>query len=171
MTSPAMCTMSYPFDGWESCDVRYVTPIKKCVGYFGNITGVATPEWSTQEERFDSLADAFVGHVESGDFVLIEGYAFGAKGQVFNIGECGGVLKHKLWSMGVEFDVVPPTVLKKFATGKGNSDKKAMNDAFVLETGFDVRAALGMSDKQWNPSSDVVDAYYLCRMAKTSRDG
>jgi len=63
----------------------------------------------------------------------------------------------------IPYITVPPTVLKKFATGKGNANKELMQEAFMLETGWDIKALLGQTEKQWNPSSDIIDAYYLVR--------
>lgn len=59
--------------------------------------------------------------------VVLEGYSYGSKGRaVFDIGELGGVVRHELYTSGYRFVVVPPSTLKKFATGKGNIGKDAM---------------------------------------------
>jgi hypothetical protein len=158
-----MCICEGPVE-WESCEVHYLTGTKKTAGRFGPCSGVLTPDWSSQEERFDAISDYFVSKLRPSDGVLIENYAMGAKGKVFHIGENTGLLKHKLYKLGVDFKVASPSALKKFATGKGNSNKEAMNHAFVEKTGYDVRAAMGLSGDSWNPSSDVVDSYFLCQM-------
>ena len=62
---------------------------------------------------------------------------------------------------------VPPTVIKKFATGKGNADKAKMQDAFMQENNIDLKHELKMTEKQWNPSSDIIDAYYICKYGAT----
>lgn len=56
----------------------------------------------------------------------IEGYAYSAKGAVFNLGELGGVLRLALSKHGIPTIEVPPTFLKKTITGKGNSPKNVM---------------------------------------------
>ena len=56
-----------------------------------------------------------------------------------------------------------PTTIKKFATGKGNANKEKLYDAFVEETGIDIRKTLDISNKSWNPVSDIVDAYYIAK--------
>lgn len=56
----------------------------------------------------------------------IEGYAYSAKGAVFNLGELGGVLRLALYTRGIPTIEVPPTFLKKHMTGKGNSPKNLM---------------------------------------------
>jgi Holliday junction resolvasome RuvABC endonuclease subunit len=60
---------------------------------------------------------------------------------------------------------MPPTQIKKFATGKGNANKELMQDSFVKETGVDMKKLLTMTEKQWNPSSDIIDAYYIAKIA------
>ena len=56
----------------------------------------------------------------------IEGYAFAAKGAVFNLGELGGVLRLALYNRGIPSIEVPPTFLKKYITGKGNAQKNLL---------------------------------------------
>lgn len=59
--------------------------------------------------------------------VFIEGYGFGARGRaVFNLGELGGILRRLLFISAVPYYDVPPTTLKKFITGKGNSNKNIL---------------------------------------------
>jgi Holliday junction resolvasome RuvABC endonuclease subunit len=96
------------------------------------------------------------------DLVVIEGYAMGAKGLVFNIAENTGCLKQMLWVDGIKFITPAPTTVKKFATGKGNSNKEKMEEAFVAETGVDVRVPINQT-KGSNPSSDIIDSYYMAK--------
>lgn len=170
MTSPAACFCRGPEISWEDCEVHYLTSSPRHVGVNGNCVGTAIPEWTTQEERFDFISDHFASLMKEDDFVLLEGYAMGASGRVFHIGENTGLLKHKMWLLGCEFVVAPPSSIKKHATGKGNSDKAAMNDAFLERTGFDIKAALGLTAKQWSPSGDVVDSFFACSLAAASGD-
>jgi len=163
MTSPAMCI--WDGDGppeFVGCEVHFLTDLKKCVGFYSNMSGWQMPEWSTPEERFDLISDAFLRHLRESDRVVLEGYAFAAKGQVYQIGENGGLLKHKLYRKGIWFDVVAPSVIKKHGTGKGNADKALMEQAFVTSQGVDLRKALSLTDRQQNPVSDIIDAFYMC---------
>jgi len=84
---------------------------------------------------------------------MLESYAFGARGDaVTKIAENGGVLKHEMLNYGVPFETVPPTTVKKYATGKGNAKKLDMYDAFVERTGQELKF------KAW---SDIVDSYFI----------
>ncbi len=57
--------------------------------------------------------------------IVYEGYSMGSHtGRAFDIGELGGVLKMFAFGNGYPVLLVPPTVLKKFVTGKGNASKE-----------------------------------------------
>lgn len=85
---------------------------------------------------------------------FIEGYAFGANNQREALGELGGVLRLELYDSNIPIVVVQPTALKKFATGKGNSDKIAMGVALMKEFGLEY------------PTSDQTDAHWLAVFGK-----
>jgi hypothetical protein len=101
--------------------------------------------------------------------VVIEDYAFAATGRVFHIGEHGGVLKHMLYSHCPTWavHVVPPTVNKKFATGKGNAQKDVMCAAFATQTGVDLHKEMHGSGQLRSPVTDCVDAYFLAKYGLT----
>ena len=72
-------------------------------------------------------------------------------------------MKHFLWEAGHSFTTVPPTVIKKFATGKGNADKAKMYEAFVRETNLNVIQYYSKTGKLDSPVTDMVDAYYIAK--------
>jgi crossover junction endodeoxyribonuclease RuvC len=58
------------------------------------------------------------------DFVAIEGYSFGARGNaVFQLGELGGVVRFLLHQQGMPVVEVPPGEWRKQLFGKGNLAK------------------------------------------------
>lgn len=166
LTCPCMCLM-------ESADIKhvkfyYLTHVLKDTGTFANgrIVGFPHKEFFSSEERYDDIAEFFLKYIPMGPpvpEVYIEDYSFGSKGRVFNLAENCGLLKHKLWEVGYKYHVVAPTVIKKFATGKGNSDKEAMYEAFVNETGLDIQKLLFPNKKLGNPVTDIVDSYYIAK--------
>lgn len=168
MTSPAVCILS---DGEWS--IRFLTQTEKHLKHYTfdtplgkiEVAGDSYKDYSSQEERFDNISEWLMACLDDPEAkVVIEDYAMGAKGRVFNIAENCGLLKHKLWKEGFKFATVPPTVLKKFATGKGNADKNKMHSQFVLDTGIDLMKEMTPNAKDaGNPVSDVVDAFYLTR--------
>jgi Holliday junction resolvasome RuvABC endonuclease subunit len=68
-----------------------------------------------------------------------------------------------MWSFGIPFQTIPPTVIKKFASGKGNANKERMQEVFEEQNEVKLKQLFNMTDKQWNPSSDLIDAYYICK--------
>ena len=95
--------------------------------------------------------------------ILIEDYSFGSKGKVFNLAENCGILKYMLYKNEYKFFTVPPTVVKKFATGKGNATKEKMYEAFVNETFVDLHKIISPTTKLGSPTTDIVDAWYIAR--------
>ncbi len=70
--------------------------------------------------------------------VVFEGYGYGAKNSHSHaLGELGGVLKLALLDAGLEAAVVPPSVLKKFVTGKGNAPKDQVAKELFKRFGVD----------------------------------
>jgi hypothetical protein len=95
----------------------------------------------------------------------VEGYANAATtNRVFQVAENTGLLKYKLYQLGIPVTVIPPTEVKKHATGKGNADKNAMYTAFIHETGDNIKALLTPKREECvSPVSDIVDSYFICK--------
>lgn len=167
LTSPAICIhqTASVFD-IKNCLFNFLTDKAKCVGTFKpNTLGLPLNDWKTDQERYNMIAAwAHMTCLRNNvKHVFIEGYSYGSTGRVFHIAENVGVLKHILWNASIPFTIIAPTAVKKLATGKGNADKQKMNVAFVKETDYNMKTLLGLTDKQWNPSSDIIDSYYICK--------
>ncbi len=169
MTSPAICiydpSKEFKFD---NCEVYFMTQLKKYEIDHKNIHGRLL-EYTDAMERYDKISSFFIDRVLDNNvqYVYIEDYSMGSKGKVFNIAENTGILKYRLWNLQVPVECVPPTVIKKFATGKGNADKERMQEVFESENSIRLKAELNMTEKQWNPSSDIIDAYWICKYGFT----
>lgn len=167
MTSPAICI--HRGDSWDvsGCLFFFRTGVKKNEVSVKQIKGTLIEPYKCEEERFWNTAKWAENIIEEHKptFAALEGYAMGAKGKVFHIGENTGQLKQALWRQALPFIVPPPSVIKKHATGKGNADKHKMEEAFLAETGMSIRTILAQSELQMNPSSDIIDAYYMCKYA------
>jgi Holliday junction resolvasome RuvABC endonuclease subunit len=89
--------------------------------------------------------------------LAIEGYAHGAKFNREKLGELGGIVKLAIYDVfKLEPIIVPPTVLKKYVTGKGNASKAQMMEGVA---------------KKWGPQFDndnLADAYALAQYCKES---
>ena len=131
---------------------------------------VELPENFFPEPTCDSLEDMY-RYINNAEWVLkcigdreakvvVEGYAFGANGNVFNIGENCAVMKYMLYQRGIKVDTPSPGTIKKFFTGKGNATKEFMVWTFEQKTSIDLykafnREALG------GPMTDIADAYAM----------
>lgn len=124
------------------------------------------PIYDGDIKRYNKLSewvfDRIVLHNRRPEFVFIEDYAYAATGKVFNIAENMAILKNMLANVGLKYVMIPPTVIKKFATGKGNANKEKMYDSFLMDTKRDLEKEFNIK-KDKNPISDIVDSYWLCK--------
>ena len=73
-------------------------------------------------------------------------------------------MKWKLWQAELNYELVSPSSIKKFASGKGNANKDLMFSSFLEETSINLQEELQIkSQKIGNPVSDIVDSYYICK--------
>ena len=123
------------------------------------------PDFYSQAYRRRRLADWAISVITfDRGLVMLEAYAFGARGDaVTKIAENGGVLKHEFLNYGIPFETVPPTTVKKYATGRGNAKKLDMYDAFVERTGVEV--------DQFKAWSDIVDSYFIAMYFRDRSEG
>ena len=177
LTSPAICVYIEEKDGghfdFDRCMLYYLSNTERqqqlaAGSGVGNIIAEPYPEWNCEEERHEKLASWAYQRVQGCNEVYLEGYAFATAAQagVRSIAENTGLLKHKMWKNKISFMSYPPTVIKKFATGKGNANKEVMYEAFVDEllTPTDLKERLTpKATKVKNPVSDLVDAYFIAK--------
>lgn len=164
LTSPAMCVMVEPT--YNKCMFYYLTSNKKMVGTFGNAVGYEHKEYFSEQERYDNIAEFFLNKIPLRPKipqVFIEDYSFGSTGRVFHIAENCGLLKYKLWEIGLKFTTIAPSAIKKFATEKGNADKQKMYDTFLEETGQNLIQFYSKTGTLSSPVTDIVDSYYIAK--------
>jgi crossover junction endodeoxyribonuclease RuvC len=88
------------------------------------------------------------------DLVVLEGYSYASKGRaIISIAELGGVIRFALFLANIPFVAIPPSVLKKYATGHGNAPKAEVLVAAVKRLGYE-----GSDD-------NVADALWLLQLA------
>ena len=165
LTSPACCFFNGDELNFNECKFYYLTSNKKLEGNFSPLHGTLVDDYNSDMERYYNIT-RWIVHIiyeENPEHIFIEDYSFSSTGRVFNIAENCGILKFTLWKSGITYTTIPPTVVKKQATGKGNSNKAAMEIAFLNETGFDIRKRLQLSSSASNPVSDIIDSYYICK--------
>ena len=176
LTSPAICVYKEEDGGYfdfDRCVFHYLSNNEKQQQLAAR-TGLKNfrvdsyPEWQSEEERHEKLATWAYNIVQGCEEVFLEGYAFATSVQagVRSMAENTGLLKHKMWKNKLTFKTYPPTVIKKFATGKGNSNKEKMYEAFIDEllTPTDLKEKLTPKAKKIiNPISDIVDSYFIAK--------
>jgi len=119
-------------------------------------------------ERFQNIANFFLGALNTirPKIVFLEGYSLGSQGKVFSIAENTAILKSKLYDAGYRVEIYPPTVIKKFATGKGNASKQMMKDVFFENEKRRVIDLKKISHYKESPLTDMIDAYYVLRYGR-----
>lgn len=86
-----------------------------------------------------------------------ENYSYNSTNKTYKLGELGGVLKTTLFSKAAGFVLIPPSVLKQFATGSGAADKDAMVAQALKECPELQEISM--------VTNDICDAYFLAKAA------
>lgn len=76
--------------------------------------------------RLIEIRDNVAKLIKGANLVAIEEYAYAKANQAHQIGELGGVLRVLFSEMGLNWIEVNPSLVKKYATGKGNATKEAI---------------------------------------------
>jgi len=163
MSSPCICIHEGKEFKLINCKFYFLTDMKKFNVDVDNIQGDLHQDYTSTEQRFYNITKWALSKLKEDDIIYIEGYSMGSTGMVFNIAENLGLLKHYMYKNKYTYNILPPTVIKKFATGKGNANKQMLQDCFEEQTNYYIKKKLMMSDKQWNPSSDIIDSYFICK--------
>lgn len=149
---------------FQKCQINYLTSEARFSGTTKNVTGTLFTKPDNELERYDKISNWAIDIIKDCDKILIEDYSMGSKGRVFHIAENTAFLKYKLFTLNKNFAAYPPTSLKKYASGKGNSDKTAMFTAFFKETNINLPRWFSYKGKKIvSPISDIVDSFYLCK--------
>lgn len=165
LTSPAITI--HEGNEWDvaNCKFYYIVHREKQLVTTGQFYGSLYQEYTSDSHRFENLSNWSLDIIKKSDKAFIEGYSYGSVGRVFQIAENAGLLKYKLWKEKIPLGVFAPAEIKKYATGKGNSPKEKMYEAFLAETEVDIRKKLDIiKTTQWNPLSDIVDSYYIAKL-------
>lgn len=155
---------------FANCRSYYLIDKKKYSGVFNkNIEGTLFETPSDQYKRFDMISDWAYNLVKNCTQIIIEDYSMGSKGRIFHIAENTAFLKYKLYKNDKNFITLPPTMLKKYASGKGNSDKDIMYACFEKETKCNLKKIFQTKgEKTASPITDIVDSYYLLKYLNNS---
>jgi len=182
LSSPGVCVNTSEGEfKYEDCTFYFLTNTKKydatfCRPFVTNVRYIGTQHkpYSSEPERYSQIADWVIDIIKSQSqlmigklwekkpIIQIEDYSYGSTGRVFHIAENLGLLKYKLkMECGWDYTLLPPSVVKKFATDKGNANKELMLDAFEKDTGTNLAQVFDTTSI--SPVSDVADAYFICK--------
>lgn len=146
----------------------YLTDTKKHVHTLPNlhVYGSLIPKWETNEQRWNLLSNAVITAMEETDgptkAFAIEGYAFGSHaGSVHQIAENAAVLKHKIYCRGIPIEVINPSTVKKWYSGKGNAKKDELYKVFVEKEHLELRNYFDLPESQWEPLAGIIDSWIL----------
>lgn len=144
-------------------------------------TGIAAPDTNALVLRPSGLRgphrmcwirDTILNLCAGADVVVVEGFAYARANKAHDIGGVGWIVRVALWEAGITYVDVPPTVLKRYATGRGNADKQAMQMAAAKRLGYDDdRPDDNAVDAMWLRAI-AMDAYGhpLCQVPQAQRD-
>lgn len=149
-------------------DHYYLTTTKKHVHKIENLRvyGDLVPDYSSNEERWDLLSDAVDFVIDKSDkpidYFAIEGYAFGSSASsVHQIAENAAVLKHKIYKREIAIEVINPSTVKKWYSGKGNAKKDELYKVFVEKENIKLRDYFDLPETQWEPLAGIVDSWII----------
>lgn len=172
LTSPAI-TLYNGNDNWNynsgSCTHFCLASNERQRSKWAEIRSIRTdiyPAWETDLQRYHGLANWVINCCITAisperPKAYIEDYAYAATGRVFHIAENMAILKDTLTKWGIKYEMIAPTVIKKYATTKGNANKEKMYDAFTDETNRKLLDEFNI--KLNNPITDIVDSYYIAK--------
>lgn len=162
LTSPCVCISKDKV--YSHSYFYFLSNNKKHIGKFYNILGDEHDEYLSDPQRYENIASWVLSILPkpSDDlYILIEDYSYGSKGKVFHIAENCAILKYLLYKNEYNYYTIAPTVIKKYATGKGNADKQKMYDAFFAKTEIDLISVFSSTKRLTSPVTDIVDSFYL----------
>lgn len=104
--------------------------------------------------RMIGIAKQIKAYLEPNDKIVIEGFAYGAKGNAvdFQYG-LGWILRAMLFTDKFGYSVATPSQVKKFACNVGNAKKEALVLPLYKKWGYE------------HPSDNVRDAFIMAKMA------
>lgn len=134
MSSTKNCTIFVGIDQSLNSTGYYIKEIAGPGEVISDIKGLIKPGNRRGTKRlsyiFDVISKLLRGYTPSKVVVCLEGYAYNCRqGRVFELGEVGGIIKLCCFQLGIQIFSVPPTDLKKFATGKASSSKEQVMKA------------------------------------------
>jgi Holliday junction resolvasome RuvABC endonuclease subunit len=169
MSSPGICVFDTNKElSFLNCNFYVYTKTPTNLN-FDNIEMEKQPKkFNNNQERFDSISNWALRILKSHNIerCAIEGFSYGSvSNRLFEIGENTGLLKYKLWLNKIEFDIYSPGEIKKYYSGKGNSNKEKMHMTLTEKENI----SLGSNND--SPVSDIIDSYAILSLLVSQHSG
>jgi crossover junction endodeoxyribonuclease RuvC len=114
-----------------------------------------TSEEKRDPHRFMDIVETIMSHITNQDVICIEGFSYSSRGAAVSVQYgIGWILRSELIKAGLSYYEVPPSSVKKFATGRGNVKKDEMVLPIYKRWGFE------------HSSDNVRDAFVLAQIAR-----
>lgn len=174
MNSSGLCILTLDdttFDIQKINFYGYNKTKKRCIQEGNvNIQCVGTKYTSlSMFERQDIAYNILNMDMEDVKFVAIEGYSFGStlSNSTFQIGEFIGGMKKMFYDNGKGIMIYPPSVVKYYATEKGNAQKNHMKIAFLEKYPQYYPHQIDPLPEFEDPASDLIDAFWIVMILRS----
>ena len=109
------------------------------------------------------INDIVYNNMNGNTYIIMEGISYGSSQRTKSIYDLSGLnylIRYFILNIdNVKLMICPPQEIKKFASGKGNSQKEILTEAFlILYPQFNIVKKI----------DDIVDAYFMCKYAKNN---
>lgn len=146
-------------------DYLTFTTVKKYSG--GNIIHYKKKDFRSDVDEYLYKRDEIYNFCGDADYMALEDYAFNASGQITKLAESVGSLIVLFYEKYTKIRKYNISIIKIFATSKGNSDKISMEKYYDLykEEKFNLSYLPMVHEKKSNnPKDNIIDAYYIMKM-------
>ena len=112
-------------------------------------------------EKINFMSDNILNFVKDCEYVAFENYAYSSTGMIFDLAESTGILKWRIYNENKKLRFFAPSLIKMFATTKGNADKQKM-----IETYKNIGNPLNLPNSllEKHPFEDIIDAYFITKL-------
>ena len=161
MNGSGVCVLDLD-DKWNIVGVDWLgfTQVKKNSGK--NAIYYKKADYPSRFALTDMMIREIKKKAEGCTYAAIEDFAYGAAGQLADIGQFVGQVARELWLDGIGLRWYGPSLAKKSFTGRGTADKVGMYEAYLeckLPKPDLTGCPIPTTSKGVSPTSDVIDAY------------